>query len=384
MSTNPSTQDDNELADDYELADGSSIDLSQPVVAYKLARIVSTDDDTLSFAGAGRDVSYDAEATATCLGKMHRAPSQNCGCGFWAIYRLSDLHRVAKNATGVHRYDTYARLTVELTGPAELHELGLRARTQRVLSAALPATCARCKAPSTKAVLTKGLSREVLAVCAEHVREKEKVYSAADLANALGTEVSFTRALSDESTSARYTRRPHSPFYNNFMSPYGLILVPATLVSLAFVMISTLFMLSAINGSYFEDLSPMLTQAADHPGQIVSYDGRAVQLNPIHAHGTVVGATSFDMTSNRCAVVVKAGAPKSIFAALAPMTHSYQTSYVATSTAFPDTNYVNENTTNSSPSLRAIRANHSSYIVAQTTAATPTQCTAIATTLTGT
>jgi hypothetical protein len=131
-------------------------DPTEPLVVYKLGRIICTQPGEYRFSGVGqgKNSAYDADATAVCAVNHHRAPHPGCTCGFWGVYSLSNLAECTANATAEFEYDSLVRLTVEMSGPAELHDKGLRAYRQRVLHAAISTHCSTlsCSKPSATLV----------------------------------------------------------------------------------------------------------------------------------------------------------------------------------------------------------------------------------------
>jgi hypothetical protein len=356
----------------------ATIDPSEPVVAFKLARIVLTADDTFRFAGATRNTGYDADGTASCLSNMHHAPYPSCQCGFWAVYKMTDVRSTTRGALGLHRYDTLARLVVEISGAAELHTEGLRGHRQRVLSAALPTQCARCKARSSTTIITRGSPQEALAVCTKHIKQDEHTMSPVELANALGTEVTISRELIDETDDPRRKAKPPiGPIRSQIASPLGVMIMVMSMAALVGLFTCIYVLVTAFSGTFWEDLSPMVNQAAAHPGQIGSYDEKAVKLYPVRFQGQLVGATAFDLANNHCSIVLKSSAPLTVFSHLTPMATNYSTSFVENITTNPASNFVNENTTVTSPKLQVIQNQRSPYIVAHVPQATPSACASV-------
>jgi hypothetical protein len=150
------------------------------VVAYKFATVVETGPSEFRFKAVGFKETYDVYGVARCQSSLHRAPVHDCTCGFWAMYRADDL------AKGVGTWEQpWVLLEVELAGRAEIHDLGLRAEKQTVLSAAFSQGCRVCPEPAVGLGLDK--HGVVCAACGEHL--DTVTVSTLDLAGALGTQV---------------------------------------------------------------------------------------------------------------------------------------------------------------------------------------------------
>jgi hypothetical protein len=166
---------------------------AEPITAVKLARLVEV-DGRISFAPRyARELSnpYEADADAVCESEAnHTAPAPRCRCGFHGVAARDELWRLDMSPEAVI-------LEVELAGKVIEHEFGWRAGHQSVLGLHLPALCARwgCRratvgvAPGRADAYELGMKpwtllRPSCARCA-----KRKLVTIADLASALGVEV---------------------------------------------------------------------------------------------------------------------------------------------------------------------------------------------------
>jgi hypothetical protein len=355
-------------------------DPTEPIVAYKVGRVLSTGPDQYRFAGVGwgANTAYDVDSTAECARYYHHAPHPHCGCGFWAVYELHDLSECAGNATGTFGYDELVRLTVEMSGPTELHDQGLRAYRQRVLQVAFPDTCIAegCTQRST-ALVVAALPQEhhrvleassVIQVCPDHIDEGHHQITPADVANGLSTEVTLTRHVADEGDSLTSSKSAQATLTNKFRMfktqmfflalMMALVLVQGTLLRGLIVTTST---------SSWQDLSTVISQAATKPGSTMSYDNQPITVHPITANNVTVGATVFNLATNHCAVFLDTKAPQSYFDHLAPIATQYSTSY--DDTTWP---------TYQSKELSPLRAHHPPAIVASLPTTDPQVCAATA------
>jgi hypothetical protein len=100
---------------------------------------------------------YGRTAQAVCAAEgPHRAPGENCQCGFYAFRPDAPLARRLEP-----RHDQWL-LEVRLSGKVVVHEHGYRAEHQRVLGLSPPVRCG-CQRGTPTVVLARG--RTVSAVC---------------------------------------------------------------------------------------------------------------------------------------------------------------------------------------------------------------------------
>jgi hypothetical protein len=172
------------------------VEITEPLVAFKAARVVDLGGGKFAFEAlrlgkaSSHNTNYRVDDRAVCDlgGEDHQAPKTECGCGFWGVYERDDILECTRALLD----DECALLEVDVSGRCELHELGVRAEHQVVLSVTFGDTCSMCgKRPSTQ--LAFGNRSRVYCICAEcsPLAKDDLLISTSELAGALETEVRF-------------------------------------------------------------------------------------------------------------------------------------------------------------------------------------------------
>jgi hypothetical protein len=351
-------------------------DPTEPLVVYKLGRVLCTQPGEYRFSGVGqgKDSAYDADSTATCAINHHHAPHPNCTCGFWGVYKLSDLAECTDNAISNHNYESLVRLTVEMSGPAELHDQGIRAYRQRVLHAAFPTHCSTlsCTRPTVALVHARNTpghfpqaATGVRPVCSQDIRPADVEVSIADLCGALSTEVSITRDITQEGSDPPGVRRRPSRLKDSRLLRGYVLGAAVTLWTLGLFLMVSLIQPSPT----WENLNPLITQAGAYPGAYLALDGTPVQIQPIRYNGTPVGATVFNLSDDHCYVAFHRTAPQAYFNALSTFATSYATFY-------PDPRYTQPYLSVTDHDSATLRTTATPDIVATTAPTTQALCAA--------
>jgi hypothetical protein len=304
------------------------VDVSGPITAYKLARVYQTEPGVFRYMGIGVNLAYDSVSEAVCGLNPHHAPTADCGCGFWGMYEVADLSEATSDVARDGGYRAFARLTVELSGKCELHDLGVRGQKQRVIAVAFPKTCAYpdCDGVAETLVVSPLSRRDVIgpvkSMCGSHVGKRDQRITCADVANSLGVEVTMGRDVSLESRKPSKEVRMRSVLVNktlrNGRSAVG-ILVRSVLILALFAGVAVVGSLIGASFSWStgtEDLSGLVNVGSGGAGQVLVYDERPVAVWPIRHNSKVVGGAVYDLGTKSCKVVLARSAPASYLANL--------------------------------------------------------------------
>jgi hypothetical protein len=162
-----------------------------PIVAYKAAQMVTSEDGTIAFRGVGYGGVYGAHDMASCVSRAsHVPPHPGCACGFYAWReRDSTLVMIDDGA--------FVLLEVALWGAFHEYDLGYVAAAQSVRSITVQPYCVVCRMRRrelrTATALNMGARPfAILApVCNEHVQKQDRVVSLGWIEQTLQVETAW-------------------------------------------------------------------------------------------------------------------------------------------------------------------------------------------------
>ena len=173
------------------------------LVAYRFAGLVWREGKPY-FSSIFKPAVFTASDDAVCLAggryfAEHRAPEDNCRCGFYSIGHAASLPE--KIHTTRSNYNLYCLLQVQVSGKVIPGSRGYRAEHQEVLHVWLPGRCARYRCRAVAMVTSETIGRSIvkdreidkplIPACKWHSRGSEHVVTELDLAGLLNTEFSW-------------------------------------------------------------------------------------------------------------------------------------------------------------------------------------------------
>ena len=163
----------------------------ESIVGYKAAYLYQRVDSSnldLFFVGLRGQEEYLVDSNAVCgKGGKHTSPEITCYCGFYMFKNKES----AQNALLVRGANVL--LTVEAYGDIIEHEFGYRAEEQVVMRVEVGPVCRICGSTADGMIEKNAYDTKILASCCTLCakRENVKLHHLIDIANNLGTEVTF-------------------------------------------------------------------------------------------------------------------------------------------------------------------------------------------------